>query len=96
MILPCAILFGNFGKPCRHSVGRTNPLYMQCSISQAMLSLAVATIMLTYCVAHGSSVTDEDGVFEKPGWCAHIQTTTFCTSAATTAVATILIATKAW
>lgn len=52
--------------------------------------------MMTYCVGSGNSVTSQEGVFANPAWCTNIQTTGFCTSAATTAVATILITIKAW
>lgn len=51
--------------------------------------------MLAYCVARlGSEI--ELGTFQKPAFCRNIQTTTYVTTVATTAVGTLLIVVKNW
>ncbi|KAI0317173.1 hypothetical protein OF83DRAFT_1059068 [Amylostereum chailletii] len=62
----------------------------------SLLASVIASILMTYCVAHSSSETEALGIFQKPAFCRNIQITTYCTAVITTAVATFLIGLKAW
>lgn len=60
-----------------------------------ILASIISTVILSYCVARlGSEI--ELGTFQKPHFCRNIQTTTYCTTVATTAVGTLLIVLKNW
>ncbi|KAJ7819271.1 hypothetical protein B0H14DRAFT_3737909 [Mycena olivaceomarginata] len=57
--------------------------------------LAVATVLLTYCVAvAGSEIVL--GSFEKPAFCKNVQEVTYIMPMATTAVTTLMIGHTAW
>ena len=52
-------------------------------------------MMLTYCAARlGADI--ELGAYQHPAFCRNIQTASYSTTLATTVVATVLIAFKAW
>ncbi|RPD52997.1 hypothetical protein L227DRAFT_423210 [Lentinus tigrinus ALCF2SS1-6] len=60
-----------------------------------LLGSTASSAMLTYCAARlGTDIVL--GAYQDPAFCRQIQTTSYCTALATTAVATLLLSYKTW